>query len=157
MLFVFAIRQFRAQNRPDFAVILFFTRFVLFFLVSFVIFKVLLVLFSTIDHLSVDVTIGYIIIIFKVQVVFNGPTCKFIEQNRSKTISVSFLPLCIRVPHIDAPLLEHRRSISEFNVTNFLVAISVQAVESNPVLIVLSEILQKITVLILGDVVVALF
>jgi len=115
------------------------------FLLISVLLNVGLVLSLTIDVHGSHVAIVDIIIIFKIEAISNRPCTEFIEQNFAVTISITILPLSLRVAHINAPFLQLGCCLTEFFVTKSSRTVIVNEVECDPVFIVLSEVLQQVT------------
>jgi len=72
---------------------------------------------------------------------------ELIKEDHAFTIGITFLKASLWVTHFDTPALEDRNRKLELLVSDSLVAIEVNLVESHPVLVILAQILEQVPVL----------
>jgi hypothetical protein len=101
--------------------------------------------------MNLDITIWDVIIVSQVKTLLDRPVAEFVEQDFSKAINVTLPPLFVGFRHIDTPFRHARFCFLKLLVRDFPVAVCIDEVERNPILVVLSEILQKVSVLLSID------
>jgi hypothetical protein len=60
----------------------------------------------TADLIDFDITVSNIVVVIEVETLQDGPVAEFIKQDLAESVCVALLPLSLRIPHVDAPVLE---------------------------------------------------
>ena len=95
-----------------------------------------------------DVNIRYcilivVVVVLKVEVFADGPVAKLIEKNFATAIPINLIPGLLGIAHVDAPRFKLRFCAHKLLIRNPSILVLVDSLESDPVLIVLSEELEQ--------------
>ena len=107
-------------------------------------------------HFRLNLLRGWIqvrvfIFLWQAQILLDCPVAELVKQDYSATVLITISPGSLRVWYFNTPSLHNRNGEIKFFVSDLAVTIKVDLIKSNPVLIVLTKILEQPFVFALLD------